>query len=162
VLDQHPEKVFVVMSTPPLHRLATNLTQADNARAFADWLKSPEYLQGHPSIVTFDLFDVLAAPNVAVNATRNMLRCEYELGHTNSDSHPNLAANIFVGPLFGAALVAAAGGNNSSAARVDASLPQASATAPAFAPAQVGAGWCVSPPSMGSGREVAEGRRTID
>ena len=45
VFDQHPDKIFVVMSPPPLHRLATNLTQADNARTFANWLKSAEYLQ---------------------------------------------------------------------------------------------------------------------
>ena len=63
VLDQHPDKIFVVMSQPPLHRLATNLTEADNARAFANWLKSAEFLDGHENIVCFDLFDVLAAPN---------------------------------------------------------------------------------------------------
>jgi hypothetical protein len=123
VLDQHPEKIFVVLSTPPLHRLATDLTQADNARAFANWLKSPEFLQGHPNLVTFDLFDVLAAPNVPGNATRNMLRYEYELGHSNTDSHPNAAANLVVGPLLGAALVAAAQGNNASAAPTPALTP---------------------------------------
>ncbi len=68
VLDQHPDKIFVVMSQPPLHRLATNLTEADNARAFANWLKSAEFLQGHPNIVCFDLFDVLAAPNTPGSA----------------------------------------------------------------------------------------------
>ncbi|MBI2437271.1 MAG: hypothetical protein HYV36_00445, partial [Lentisphaerae bacterium] len=42
VFDQHPDRLFVVMSTPPLHRLATDATQAANARQFADWLKSQE------------------------------------------------------------------------------------------------------------------------
>lgn len=107
VLDQHPDKVFVVMSTPPLHRLATNLTEADNARAFAEWLKSTEFLQGHPNIVVFDLFDILAAPNVPGNSTRNMLRYEYELNHSSNDSHPNPAANAVVGPLLASALVTA-------------------------------------------------------
>jgi hypothetical protein len=109
VLDQHPEKVFVVMSPPPLHRLATNVTEADNARAFADWLKSPEFLHGHPNVVPFDLFDLLAAPNVPANATRNMLRYEYELSHSSDDSHPNAVANLAVAPSFAEALVAAAG-----------------------------------------------------
>jgi hypothetical protein len=109
VLDQHPEKVFVVMSQPPRHRLATNVTEADNARAFADWLKSPEFVQGHPNVVPFDLFDLLAAPNVPGNATRNMLRYEYELGHSSDDSHPNATANLAVAPFFVEALFAAAG-----------------------------------------------------
>jgi hypothetical protein len=117
VLDQHPDKIFVVMSTPPLHRLATNLTEADNARAFANWLKSPEFLQDHPNIVCFDLFDALAAPNTPGAPTRNMLRYEYEGDHNGSDSHPNLAANAVVGPLLAAALVAAAELNSSTAAQ---------------------------------------------
>jgi hypothetical protein len=111
VLDQHQDKVFVVMSPPPLHRLATDLIQADNARAFANWLKSAEFLQGHTNIVCFDLFDLLAAPNTPDTSTRNMLRYEYEQSHTVSDSHPNSAANAVVGPLFAAALVAAAEAN---------------------------------------------------
>ncbi len=105
MFDQHPDKTFVVMSTPPLHRLATDLTQADNARAFANWLKSAEYLQGHTNIVCFDLFDALAAPDTPDAPTRNMLRYEYEISHITNDSHPNTVANAVVGPLFAAALV---------------------------------------------------------
>jgi hypothetical protein len=108
VFDQHPERTFVVMSPPPLHRLATDLTQADNARAFANWLKSAEFLQGHTNIVCFDLFDALAAPDTPDEPTRNMLRYEYEISHITNDSHPNTVANVSVGPLFAAALVAAA------------------------------------------------------
>lgn len=91
--DQHPEKLFVVMSTPPLHRLDTNATEAANARAFANWLKSAEYLSGHPNIVCFDLFDNLAGSD-------NMLRYEYEGSHSDLDSHPNTLANQTVGPVF--------------------------------------------------------------
>jgi hypothetical protein len=108
VFDQHPDKTFVVMSPPPLHRLATDLTQADNARAFANWLKSAEFLQGHANVVCFDLFDLLAAPDTPGAPARNMLRYEYERSHNDSDSHPNPAANAVAGPVFGAALVAAA------------------------------------------------------
>ena len=81
VFDQHPDHIFVVVSQPPLHRLSTNLACADHARAFADWLKSPAYLAGHPNVVCFDLFDALAQPNDG-SSTRNMLRYEYELSHT--------------------------------------------------------------------------------
>ena len=38
VFDQHTDKLFVVMSTPPLHRLATYTTAAANAKTFANWL----------------------------------------------------------------------------------------------------------------------------
>jgi hypothetical protein len=104
VFDQHPDKVFVVMSPPPLHRLATDLDEADRARAFANWLASPAYLAGHPNVVCFNLFDHLAQPNDG-SATRNMLRWEYEGSHTVGDSHPNSLANQTVGPLFAAALM---------------------------------------------------------
>jgi len=106
--DAHPEKVFVVMSTPPLHRLSTNTTEADNARAFANWLKSADYLGGHANVVCFDLFDMLARADDG-SATRNMLRYSYEQSHADGDSHPNTLANQTVGPAFAEFLVTAAG-----------------------------------------------------
>ena len=99
VFDQHPDKVFIVISQPPLHRLATNATQAARARAFADWLGSSAYLSGHPNVRFFDLFDHLAAPDDG-SATANMLRWEYERSHTDTDSHPNVLANQTVAPDF--------------------------------------------------------------
>lgn len=96
--DTRPDRLFVVMSTPPLHRLATNATEANNARAFANWLKSATYLSGHPNVVCFDLFDALAAPAGTTNGNR--LRYEYEGSHSDSDSHPNATANSTVGPRF--------------------------------------------------------------
>lgn len=91
--DQHPDRLFVVMSTPPLHRLATDATAAANARSFANWLKSQEYLAGHANVVCFDLFDYLAGND-------NMLKYEYEGSHADSDSHPNDTANQSIGPTF--------------------------------------------------------------
>jgi hypothetical protein len=99
VFDSHPDHVFVVLSQPPLHSLATNVEQADRARAFASWLVSDEFTAGHPNVVAFDLFDLLAAPDDG-SPTRNMLRYEYELNHNGSDSHPNALANEAVGPLL--------------------------------------------------------------
>ncbi len=109
VLDTYPQKTFVIMSPPPLHRLVTNLTEADNARAFATWLGSPEFLAGHPNLFYFNLFDKFAEADDAESETRNMLRWEYERNHTNPDCHPNDLANGIVGPQFAACLVAAAG-----------------------------------------------------
>jgi hypothetical protein len=99
VFDAHPEKIFVVMSPPPLHRLATNTAEADRARAFAVWLKSATYLSGHPNVVCFDLFDNLAHPDDG-SSVRNRLRYEYEQSHGSGDSHPNLLANQTVAPVF--------------------------------------------------------------
>jgi hypothetical protein len=104
VFDQYPDRLFVVMSQPPLHRLATDLTEADYARAFADWLKSPAYLGGHDNVVCFDLFDLLAHPDDG-SPSRNMLRYEYERSHTGDDSHPNELANQTVGPLLAGFLI---------------------------------------------------------
>jgi len=102
--DTRPDKVFVVMSTPPLHRLATNPTEAKNARRFARWLKSPTYLSGHPNVFCFDLFNRLAAPDDG-SPTANMLRYEYEGSHSSDDSHPNARANRTVAPAFVQALI---------------------------------------------------------
>lgn len=101
VFDQHPDHLFVVMSTPPLHRLATNAAQADNARQFANWLISSDYLSGHVNIVCFDLFNYLAGSD-------NMLKYEYEGSHEDSDSHPNTTANQAVGPIFANFLITSA------------------------------------------------------
>ncbi len=105
--DAHPERLFVVMSTPPLHQLSTDTTEADNARAFADWLKSAEYLAGHTNVICFDLFDALAQADDG-SPTRNMLRYEYEMSHGDGDSHPNALANQTVGPVFADFLIDAA------------------------------------------------------
>lgn len=107
VFDAHPEKVFVVMSQPPLHRLVTNAADAARARAFATWLCSDTFTAGHPNVVAFDLFDLLAAPDDG-SATANMLRWEYERSHYDADSHPDGAANAVIAPALGAALVLAA------------------------------------------------------
>lgn len=94
VMDQHPDHIFVVVTSPPLHPLATNADEGRRARAIANWLKSDEYLAGHPNVFVFDFFDLLA------DSSTNTLRAEYQLGPDNSDSHPNRLANETIGPLF--------------------------------------------------------------
>lgn len=99
VLDQHPDKLFILMGLPPLHRLVTELEWADRARVFSNWLGSDEYLAGHDNIVYFDLFDQFAHPDDGSN-DRNMLRYEYERTHDTPNGHPNEYANSIVGPIF--------------------------------------------------------------
>jgi hypothetical protein len=94
VMDQHPDRVFIVVTSPPLHPLMTNAEEGRRARAIADWLTSDEYLAGHPNVFVFDFFDLLADPST------NALRAEYQLSPDNSDSHPNRLANETIGPLF--------------------------------------------------------------
>lgn len=113
VFDQFPEHVFLVVSQPPRHRLATNTAEATRARAFADWLVSAEYLAGHPNVVGFDLFTLLADPDDG-SATANRLCYDYERSHYDSDSHPNTLANQTVGPQLAEAIVNAADALNTS------------------------------------------------
>ncbi|HEY3282606.1 MAG TPA: dockerin type I repeat-containing protein [Armatimonadota bacterium] len=105
--DTRPDRLFVVMSTPPLHRLSTDKASAKRARDFANWLGSDEYLAGHPNVRYFNLFDALAEPD-GTSATANMLKYTYEGSHTDSDSHPNIAGNRAVAPLFAQFLCEAA------------------------------------------------------
>ena len=101
VFDMYPGRLFVVMPPPPLHRLASTSAAAANARAFANWLESSEFLGGHSNVCCFDLFNRLAGAD-------NFLKYEYEGSHSNEDSHPNLAANRAVGPALAAFLMDAA------------------------------------------------------
>jgi hypothetical protein len=97
VMDQHPDRVFIVMSPPPLNPAATDAGAAARARAFAEWLQSEEYLAGHPNVFAFDLFGHLAEGDPA-SPDYNMLRAEYR--PEGEDSHPNAVANETVGPLL--------------------------------------------------------------
>jgi len=97
VMDQHRDKIFIVVTPPPLNPAATDAGAAAWARAFADWLKSEEFLAGHPNVFTFDLFDLLAEGDPGASDL-NMLRAAYR--GEGEDSHPNQPANETIGPLF--------------------------------------------------------------
>ena len=96
VMDGHPDKIFIVVTPPPLNPAATDAEAAARARAFANWLRSDEYLSGHPNVFTFDFFDCLAEGDPSA-PDFNMLRVGYREG---TDSHPNQTANETIGPLF--------------------------------------------------------------
>jgi len=90
-MDQHPEKIFIVLTPPPQVPADTDSSEAARARAFANWLGSDEFLAGHPNVFTFDFFDLLADGD-------NVLRREYRTGP--HDAHPNQRANGDIGPIF--------------------------------------------------------------
>lgn len=96
VMDQHPDRIFIVVTPPPLNPAATDAETAARARAFANWLGSDEFLAEHPNVFTFDFFDLLAEEN-PLAPDFNMLRATYREGE---DSHPNQLANETIGPLF--------------------------------------------------------------
>jgi hypothetical protein len=96
VFDQHPNRLFILMTTPPLNPAETRPDTASRARRIANWLKSDEFLKGHSNVVTFDLFDRLAEGNPQ-SPDFNMLRQDYREA---TDSHPNRAANEQIGPVF--------------------------------------------------------------
>jgi hypothetical protein len=91
VIDQHPDKLFIPFTTPPLVPNSTSPDAAARARRWAEYLTSDEYLTGHPNIAVFDFFSLLADQD-------GFLRSEYRVDE--SDSHPNELANRTVGPLF--------------------------------------------------------------
>jgi len=95
-MDQHPEKVFIILTPPPLNPAETNLEEATRARAFSEWLKSDEFLSGHPNIYTFDYYDYLAVSDPA-SPEHNMLQEQYRIA---DDSHPNKHANETISPIF--------------------------------------------------------------
>jgi len=103
-MDSHPDRVFIVMSPPPLNPAATTPEAATRARAFADWLTSDAYLDGHANVFAFDLFDHLAEGDPGA-PDYSMLRAEYRAGE---DSHPNQVANEVVGPVFADSVMEAA------------------------------------------------------
>jgi hypothetical protein len=90
-MDQYPDKLFIVVTQPPQVPGSSDRDEARRARALADWLKSEEFLAGHPNVFTFDFFDLLAGDD-------GFLKPEYR--YDDYDGHPNERANREIGPLF--------------------------------------------------------------
>ncbi len=94
VIDQHPDKLFIFLTSPPLHPAATTQEEAARARALANWLASDAFLAGHSNLFVFDFFDLLADQDT------DMLRRDYQRDLDEADSHPNAKANRTVGLLL--------------------------------------------------------------
>jgi hypothetical protein len=104
LMDQYPQKKFIIWTLVPLHRLATTSEQAARAKQFVDWVKTSwltEDGQAHSNIHIFDFFGLAAELNpTPVNGQVNCLKYIYEGSHSSSDSHPNTLANQTIGPVF--------------------------------------------------------------
>ncbi len=109
MMDNMPTQKFMIWTLAPLHRLATNPDQAGRAHEFVEWVKNDfltEDGKEHPNVYIFDFYGLVA--QLDTNTTDGDLYClkyEYEGSHTKSDSHPNTAANEYVGPFFARAVV---------------------------------------------------------
>lgn len=109
----HPEKLFVVIVSPPLARDATTPGNASNARAVANWLTT-KWLAGYSkkNVAVFDFYNVLTSNGG--NANRNdrgkkggnhhrwwnghvqhsqRVASNY-LAYQTGDSHPSRAGNL--------------------------------------------------------------------
>jgi hypothetical protein len=157
VIDQHPDKLFIPFTTPPLVPNETSSDNAARARRWAEYLTSDEYLDGHPNIAVFDFFTLLSDEN-------GFLRAEYR--GDEWDSHPNEYANQTVGPVF-VALVdqairdfvpgAAIAGTTTPTEPLTAEGGAAEGDTGAEAGAETGTETDVEPPDAGPGDETGIG-----
>lgn len=95
-IAQHPEKLFILLTTPPLNSAEADSAMAARNRRMADWLLSEDYQRGLANLYVFDLYGQLA-DNDPNSPDYSTLRAEYREG---SDNHPNLKANQVVAPLL--------------------------------------------------------------
>jgi hypothetical protein len=93
-IDQHPERLFILLTQPPLIPRETTPADAARARGLANWLMSVDFHAGRANLVTFDLFGLLAESNPAA-PDYNMLRAVYR---TDAESHPTALANHQIAP----------------------------------------------------------------
>ena len=86
-MSQHPEKLFILLTQPPLNPAETDPEQAHRARTLASWLASDEFKGNLPNLFVFDLFDRLAVEDVSIPEA-NTLRLEFRNGEEFAPQHP--------------------------------------------------------------------------
>jgi hypothetical protein len=96
VMVEHPDKLFILLTTPPVNPTETSPAAAARAMQLARWLASDTFDAGHPNIAIFDLFSYLAETDPLAQDV-GMLRLPYRNG---GNSHPNRRANEIVGPIL--------------------------------------------------------------
>lgn len=89
-----PDKLFVLVITPPLRSVDTNATNAANARYLADWLVDPNgWLKGYTAgnVVAFDYYNVLTGGyhTVSGDAIVHTAGPSNYLAYPTGDSHPS-------------------------------------------------------------------------
>jgi hypothetical protein len=95
-IEQHPDRIFILLTTPPLNPAETQLEQARYARALSEWMLSDEFVGDLENLYVFDFYSLLAE-NDPASAEYGMLRAAYRNG---ADSHPNAAANQAIAPVL--------------------------------------------------------------
>jgi hypothetical protein len=93
-VDSHPDKIFILVTQPPLHPNATNQYEARRAKQLVEWFKSDEFIGDRKNLFVFDYFSLLADPRT------NTLKREYQIDQQSSESHPNILAQMQIGPRF--------------------------------------------------------------
>ncbi len=92
---QHPDILFIAMSTPPLVKRATSPKSAVRARKWAKWITT-EYAKGMRNVKVFDLFNALAMLEGKLH--QNTLVPQFAV--SPDDSHPTKAGAQAVTRLF--------------------------------------------------------------
>jgi len=95
-VDQHPDKLFILLTQPPLSPASTDPAMAARARELASWLISPEYTSGHTNLSVYNFFDQLAEGDPQA-PDYNMLK---KANRAAGDDHPTQLANEKAAPLI--------------------------------------------------------------
>jgi hypothetical protein len=95
----HPDKLFVLVTSPPLREGDTNPTHAANARALANWLVDPGgLLNGYSAgnVFVFDYYTVLTGGHhrVVGGAIEHTPGPSNYLAYPTGDSHPSAAGDV--------------------------------------------------------------------
>jgi len=62
--DLHQDRLFIALTSPPLEPTSTNPAEARRARAFAQWLGSPDFVREHPNVVVIGVAMALVATRI--------------------------------------------------------------------------------------------------
>jgi Repeat of unknown function (DUF5648) len=94
-----PNKLFVLIVSPPLREVDTNATSAANARYLADWLVDPNgWLRDYPlhNVVAWDYFTVLTGGHhrIVAGAIEHTPGATNYLIYPTGDSHPSAAGHV--------------------------------------------------------------------
>jgi len=95
VIEQHPDKLFILLTTPPLIPTATTSADAMRAREISEWLQSETFKNHNSNLYVFDLYGALAEGDSSL-PDYNTLKAEYRRG--GDDAHPNEVANQTMAP----------------------------------------------------------------
>lgn len=93
---EHPEKLFILLTTPPLNSAEADAAMGARAREISEWLQSQEYIRNLPNLYVFDLYSAFAENNPD-SPNYNRLREDYKEG---VDNHPTMNANQDVAPVL--------------------------------------------------------------